>query len=136
MIAIARRINRRVAARRGGWLLTEVLVSVGLLAMLLLGFNLMQRAAGKLNAIEVTRQRCIAAGQAQLESLQATGRPVAAKDFERLWPGLRADLSTAPGQGQWQGLTRVSVVASGKAQSHDVKVELARYYNRKVEVTP
>lgn len=135
-------INRQKTSptrpRPGGWILTEVVISISLLTVLLLGFSLSQQATARLNAVELTRQKCIAAAGAQLDSLQATGRPVATDELARLWPTVRTQLAITPGQGQWQGLTLATVIATAEARAGhpEVKVELARYYARKVEAQP
>ncbi len=121
---------------RGGWILAEVLLSILILGILVGGTALSQETARKFNAVQHSRLRCIAAAQAQLDSLSAQGRPVAPDEFRRLWPDVRMELALADGQGQWQGMKLVTATAIGKANGRKVKVELSRYYGRAVEVTP
>ena len=124
------------APRRGGWLLAEMLTSIILLTMLLGGLAFSQATARKFNAVQLTRQRCLAAGEAQLDSLAARGRRVAAEDVARLWPGIVCDLKFAPGQGVWQGLTQATVTARGRVEGREYTVQLARYFDRPLETQP
>jgi type II secretory pathway pseudopilin PulG len=117
-------------------MVAESLVALTILTLLLGGMAVAQDAARKSNAFQWARQRCLAAAQAQLDALSAQGRPAPQEEIGRLWPGVRTGLSAADGQGQWQGLTLVTVTARGQADGREVKVEMARYYNRPVGVQP
>lgn len=116
-----------VVFARGGWIMAEMVLSITLLVMLLAGLLLTQEATRKSNAFQLTRQRCIVAAQAQIDSLSATGRPMAPADSARLWPGIHTALAWSDGQGQWQGLRRLTVQASGKVEGNVINVELSRY---------
>jgi hypothetical protein len=122
--------------RRGGWLLIEVVTAVALLSLIIAGLTLTQRTTGTSNAIQLARQHCIAAGEAQLERLSACGRPLEANQIEDLWPGVQTHLAVAEGQGAWKGLKLVTVQMKTQAQGLPVRVELSRYYDRSVEVQP
>lgn len=117
-------------------MLAEILVSIAILGLLMGGLAVSQEATRKSNAFQHARQRCIAAAQAQLDSLAAQGKPLAPDDGRRLWPDVRTELAAADGKGQWQGLQRVTVVAIGKANGREVRIELSRYYGRPEEVQP
>ena len=82
--------------RRGGWLLIEVVTAVALLALIIAGLTLTQRTTGTANAIQLARQHCIAAGEAQLEHLSACGRRLEANQIEDLWPGSSEDADAGP----------------------------------------
>ncbi len=118
---------------RGGWIMIELVVALGILGILLTALGQIQYQLTKFNAIQWTRMRCITAGQGQLDSIAAGGRPIADEEVERLWPGIQVQVQRSPGQGDWQGLTLVTVTASGKAQGREVKVELARYISERKE---
>ena len=133
----ARGLNNRARGSggkpRGGWIMIELVVAVGILGILLTALGQIQYQLTRLNALQWTRMRCITAGQAQLDSIAARGSPIADEEVERLWPGIHVQVEQAPGQGDWQGLTLLTVTASGKAQGQEVKVELARYISERKE---
>ena len=127
----ARRLNDRASGSsrnlRGGWIMIELVVAMGILGILMMSLGQIQYQLTKFNDLQWTRMRCVTAGQGQLDSIAATGSPIGDKDMERLWPGIQVQSERSPGQGDWQGLTLLSVRAIGKFQGKDVKVELARY---------
>ena len=108
-------------------MMIEMMVALGILGILVVGLAQTQYQVQRFNAVQLARMRCIAAAQAQLDSIAATGQPIADAETERLWPGIRAEVQQLPGQGEWTGLTLVKVTASGSAKGPEVKVELARY---------
>lgn len=117
-------------------MLIEVVVSITLLGMILGGLSLTQRATRGHNAIQLARQHCIAAGEAQLDRLAACGLAMDPAQVESLWPGVRTQLAVAEGQGTWQGLKLVTVQATTRVQSRTVSEALSRYYDRPLEVQP
>jgi len=120
-------MTRTTGKRRGGWLLTEAILSVVLLGMLTGVVVSIQWQAGRFNHHQLTTQRCLAAGEATLESISATGKPIPEEDLRRLWPGVNLKLRRWPGTGDWEGMTLVTVVATARSHQHEVAVELARY---------
>ena len=125
--ALKTMIVGNVRTSRGGWAITETMLSLTLLGMLIGGLVLTQRAVGEVNAVQLLRQQCIAAGQAQLDSIAATGEAIAANEFNRLWPGIRCSVAKSPGKGDWAGLTLVEVVTTTEREGWDVEISLARY---------
>ncbi len=113
--------------RTGGWLLVEVIVSLAVLGILATVLAVAQSTSARLNKHILLRQRCLAAGQAQLDSIVATGKPISDKDLKRLWPGVRVEVNTEPGKGDWAGLTRLQVTAEATAGGRNIKVTLCRY---------
>lgn len=113
--------------KHGGYLLTETAVALGLLGILLSGLGLSLHGFAKFNRYQLTRQQCIAAAQAQLDSIAATGKPVPDEDMGRLWPKLNVTIEESAGAGQWEGLKLVEVTAAGKSFGNEVKVQLCRY---------
>lgn len=111
----------------GGFLAVEVAVALTILGMLIVGLALSLDGFAKLNRYQLVRQRCVAAAQAELDSLAATGEPISERDFERLWPKLAVAIEESEGIGQWKGMKLVKVTASGKSFGNEVKVQLARY---------
>jgi len=113
--------------REQGFLLTEMIVVAGIVTLLLSGLAMSLRGLAGFNRYQLTRQRCIAAAQAQLDSLGATGRPIPPGKIRQLWPDLSTTVAISPGSGQWDGLQLVTVTAVGKSFGRKVTVELARY---------
>jgi len=113
--------------RERGFLLTELIVALTVLGILMTVFALSLHAFAKFNGCQLVRQRCIAAAQAELDSVTATGKPVPGEDFERLWPGLTVSIDQSPGVGQWQGMKLVQVTTCGKSFRSKVQIHLSRY---------
>lgn len=110
-----------------GFLMTEVIVALSLLGLLLVGLALSLNGIARFNRYQLVRQRCIAAAQAQLDSIAATGEPITDEDFKRLWPKLSVSVKRSPGNGQWQTMERLEVTASGKSYHKEVEICLSRY---------
>jgi len=110
--------------------LTEIIIALSILGLLLGGLGVSLAGFARFNRYQLTRQQCIAAAQAQIESIAATGQPIPDQDFARLWPGLTVSIQETPGADQWQGLTLVKVAASDKSRRRNVEIQLARYIRR------
>ncbi|HUV63056.1 MAG TPA: type II secretion system protein [Sedimentisphaerales bacterium] len=117
-------------AKYRGFLMTEIIVALTVLGMLLAGLGVSLAGFARFNRYQLTRQRCIAAAQAQLESIAATGQPIPDQDFTRLWPGLTVSVREKPGEAQWQHLALVEVAASGMTHRKNVEIQLSRYIRR------
>ena len=111
----------------GGFFITEIVVALSILAILLVGLALSLYGFAKFNRYQLVRQQCIAAAQAELDSITTTGKPIPDEDFKRLWPKLGVNIKRSVGTGQWQAMTLVEVTATGKSFNKEVKVQLARY---------
>ena len=118
---------------RGGAILIEMTAALAILGIVMFALTRTQAQIQQLNAIQLAKMRCIAAGQAQLDSIAATGEPIAADEVARLWPEVSLEVSESAGEGEWTGLKLIKVRAVGKANGLEVKVELARYIDRKQE---
>ena len=118
--------------RFAGFLLVELIVALTVIAILLAGMAFSLNGIAKFNRYQLVRQQCIAAAQAQLDSLTATGRSISEEDFSRLWSGLRVSIKETEGTGQWQGLKLVEVTTTGKSFRNQVQIRLARYISRDV----
>lgn len=105
----------------------EITVGLTIMAMLLAGMAFSLNGMAKFNRYQLVRQHCIAAAQAELDSLTATGKPIKDEDFSRIWPRLSVSIEKSAGQGQWQGTQLVEVTASGKSFRKEVIIELSRY---------
>ncbi|OHB54404.1 MAG: hypothetical protein A2173_06620 [Planctomycetes bacterium RBG_13_44_8b] len=110
-----------------GFLLAEMIVALTVTGILLVGFTLSLHAFATFNSYQLVRQRCIAAAQAQLDSIAATGQAVADEDFQRLWPKLNVSIKKSAGTGQWESMELVEVTTKGKSFRNEVKVQLSRY---------
>jgi len=110
-----------------GFLVAEMTVALTVLGAVLVGFALSLHTFAKFNRYQLERQRCIAAAQAQLDSITATGKPIPAEDFERLWPRLTVSIKNSAGTGQWEGIQLVEVTTKGKSFRNEVNVRLSRY---------
>ena len=110
-----------------GFFLTEIIVASGILGILLVGLAMSMFGFAKFNRYQLVRLQCIAAAQAELDSITATGKPIPDEDFKRLWPKLEVNLESSVGANQWQGLSLVEVTTKGMSYNKEVKVKLARY---------
>lgn len=123
-----RRIVVSVKSKKyGGFFITEITVASAILGILLVGLALSLYGFAKFNRYQLVRQQCIAAAQAELDSITITGKPIPDEDFKRLWPKLGVNIKSSAGTGQWQSMRLVEVTANGMSFSKEVKVQLARY---------
>jgi len=112
---------------RPGFLTVEVITATAILGIIIVGLTASMSAFSSFNEYQWTRQRCIAAAQAQLDSITATGRTVQPKELARLWGALEVSVSREPGAAQWEGLELIRVTAAGQAGPRRVTVHLSRY---------
>ena len=115
--------NRKYA----GFLITELTVAMIVMGIILAGLALTLNGIRRFNHYQLTKQRCLAAAQAQLDSIAATGEPINKADFKQLWPKLSVAIYTSRGVGQWQGMELVRIMTTGKSFNKQVKVEQYRY---------
>ena len=109
-------------------MLAELIVALTILGMILIGFAVSLDGFARFNHYQLVRQRCIAAAQAQLDSIAATGRPISEEAFGKLWPKLNSSVpEEEDGQGQWEGCKLVRVTVSGPSTNHKARVTLSRY---------
>lgn len=109
-----------------GFSLVELIVAMGVLALLLSLFGASLYQTRTFSHALWTRQHCVAAAQATLDSLSAQ-QPLTQADTKRLWPRIELTTSQEPGQGDWQGLTLVTVTGAGQSYTRTVQVTLSRY---------
>jgi type II secretory pathway pseudopilin PulG len=113
--------------KHGGFSIAETIVALAVLGMVLAGLALSLHGFAKFNRYQWMRQRCIAAAQAELDSITLTGEAIREEDFVRLWPNLNVSIKESAGAGQWKGMKLVEVTASGMSFNKEVKVQLCRY---------
>ena len=109
--------------------MVELAIGIPTMVILLVGLGLTLNKLARFNHNQLTRQRCIAAAQATLDSIGATGREIPDDELKRLWPKVDISVRQSPGKGQWKGLKLVQVTAIAKSYSLDVKIQMARYVN-------
>jgi hypothetical protein len=113
--------------KQRGFLLTEVVVAVGVLALLMAGFAMCLHEFAAFNRYQLARQHCTAAAQAQLDSIWATGSPLDEEQSKRLWPDVVVSLREGVGSGQWRGTKLVEAEAVERIGERAVRVKLQRY---------
>ena len=122
--------------RAAGWVAIEAMVGTVLLGMILTGVIAALNLTARVNRHHLAKQRGLAAAMAQLDSLSATGEPIAEADLNRLWPRVKLTLERTPGKGDWVGLTLCKAVAVADNREGPVTVALARYLPPRKEPRP
>jgi len=110
-----------------GWITMEILIAIGLVLLISAGLAGVLHETGKFNAYELACQQCVAALQASLDSVQATGNPLSREDLKRLWPQVAVEIRQDPGHDVWKGLVLVQGTAVRKVKNRQIQVQLARY---------
>jgi len=110
-------------ARYKGFLMTDFLTASALLGLIITLLAVALGGFSRFNQYQWTRQQCVAAATAQLDSLTATGSPIQEQELERLWPHVSVTIDRAAADGPWTGLDHVQVTAA----IMQVKVRLTRY---------
>lgn len=113
--------------RNPGFMLAELIVGITVLAALIISVTLSLHGFRQFNHYQWMRQHCVAAAQAQMDSVATSSGMIPEKQLQALWPRVTVSLARHPGQGQWQGLQRIDVMAQGKSYERTVKVTLSRY---------
>ena len=92
---------------------------------------------GAANRRLLARQNCIAAAEAQLDSLAATGRPLPKGQAAELWPAVTFTIQREAGEGRWKGMDLLTVTAAAEVDpvadagaAAPVRVRLTRYVRR------
>jgi len=119
-----------------GIITIEVIVAIGLLVTFIGVIAVLGQSFGKLNRTLWLKHTCLAAGQAQLDSVAAVGHPIAEDKFQALWPNVQYSIERTEGQGQWQGLEKIEVHLTASSQRQRVDVSLMRYLGKNSEVQP
>jgi len=113
--------------RNKGFLMMELWVGLTALAILLSALMVLLYNFRKVNHYQMMRQRCTAAGQAELDSIAVTGKELDIKDLNLLWPELTVSVERKEGAGQWSGLELIKVTAQAPSFDRTVQVRLSRY---------
>jgi len=110
-----------------GWMLVEAVVAISVLGVIVSALLLATNSSRKFNHYQLARQQCLAAAQAQLDSITATGLLISDDDIKRLWPKVTITIDRADGSETWQGLKLVRVKARTERIGKVVEVTQARY---------
>ena len=113
--------------RKRAFLITELIVALAILGILMVGMAVTLFGVRRFHHVLWVRQQCMAAAQAQIDSLMATGLAIDPNRIATLWPRLKVETEIRPGEGQWKGLDLVRARASGPSGQRIVTVTLARY---------
>lgn len=113
--------------RNPGFMLAELIVGISVLAALIISVALTLHGFRQFNHYQWVRQHCLAAAQAQLDSVVKTSDMIPEGQLQALWPRVSVSLERHAGQGQWEGLQRIDVSAKAKSYERTVKVTLSRY---------
>lgn len=108
--------------------MTELIVSLAVLGMIMVAFAISLDGFRRLNHYHFTKQRCVSAAQATLDSIAVTGKAIDEADVNRLWPGVIVKIEESEGTDQWKGLKLISVSAKGTTRNKKVEVRLSRYF--------
>jgi hypothetical protein len=110
-----------------GLLSVELVVTISVLATIISVLVALSVSFGKLNNRLWAKHTCCNAGQAQMDCIAVTGKPIDTATFEKLWPGVTCTIEKNDGSDQWQGLQRIDLTLSKKVKQKDVQVRLTRY---------
>ena len=121
-------------SKHKGFLMTELIVAMTVLAIILICLAFAMKAFRKINNYQLVRQQCISAAQAQLDSIAAAGRSIDNDNSKRLWPKVDIQIEQSNGTGQWEGMKLIKVKASAHAANKAVSVELAGYFALQGEI--
>jgi hypothetical protein len=110
-----------------GMMMTELIVSFAVLGVIMVAFAVSLDGFRRLNYYHFTKERCVSAAQATLDSIALTGVPIDKTDLNRLWPGINIEIQESQGGGEWKGLKLVSVSAYKNVRDKKVGVRLSRY---------
>ncbi len=110
-----------------GYLFADLMAALAVLGFLLAGFAISLDGFRRFNHYQLVRQRCVAAAQAELDSVTTTGKPIGEEGFKQLWPKLSVFIEKSDGAGQWKGLKLVKVKTKAKSFNKDIEVELSKY---------
>ena len=114
-----------------GFIAIELHTGILLLVMLLFCFAVSMNGFARVNDYHLVKQRCIAAAQAQLDSIELTGTELSKKQFESLWPKIDCFIEQTSPTDQWKGTKLIKVSTGADSFNHKVKIELCRYIPEK-----
>ena len=110
-----------------GLITVEFVVAIGVFAIIIGVLIAVGNSFGKLNNHLWARHTCYAAGQAQMDAIAVTGKPIDSANFESLWPDVTCRIETSDGTDQWQGLKQVQLSLSTRVKRKDIHIQMTRY---------
>jgi type II secretory pathway pseudopilin PulG len=110
-----------------GFLTIEVVTSLVLVVLLAAALTTAMRFYGTVNRLQLARQQCLSAVQAQLDSIMIQKKPISQDDIRRLWPSVTCVFEKHPGQAEWKGLDLYTVTATTKIRNREISVRMNRY---------
>ena len=110
-----------------GWMTLELVVALVVLVAMISALGSLMYSSGMYNQLLLARRQCYAAGQAQLDCITKTGRPVPPDEFARIWPGVECAVRRVPGAGEWSTLELVEVSVRTRVRNKTVEVLCNRY---------
>jgi hypothetical protein len=110
-----------------GFLALELYTGIALLTILTFCFAVSMNGFARINDYHIVKQRCIAAAQAQLDSIELTGTELSKEQFDCLWPKIDCQIQQTSPTDQWKGTKLIKVSAVSQSFNHKVKIELCRY---------
>ena len=113
--------------KQSGWLTTEMVIAIGIMATLISAMAVVGNTFKKVNDTRWMRHTVLAAGQAQMDAIVVTGKPIDKDTFRRLWPKVQCTVDVSQGTGQWQGLQKIQLDLSAKCRERTVKTSMVRY---------
>ena len=105
----------------------EMIAAIAICTALISVLAVVGNTFKKVNDHRWARHTMITAGQAQMDAIVVTGKPIDEETFRQLWPKVQCAVEISQGTGQWQGLQRIQLDLSAKARERTVKTSLARY---------
>ena len=114
-----------------GFAALELHTSIILLVILVFCFSVSLNGFAKVNDYHIVKQRCIAAAEAQLDSIEVTGAGLSKEQFESLWPKVDCEIEQSEPRDEWKGTKLIKVSTTSDSFNHKVKVELCRYMVQK-----
>ena len=113
--------------KRSGWLTTEMVIAIGILATLISMLGVVGNAFKKMNDYRWTRHTVLTAGQAQMDAIVVTGKPIDDETFRRLWPKVQCKVDITQGTDQWFGLQKIQLDLSAKCRERIIETSMVRY---------
>jgi hypothetical protein len=110
-----------------GIMTIEVVTAIFLLITLTAVLLTSLRFYGHYNRLQWTRQRCLAAAQAQLDSIMVQKVTLSQEDIHRLWPGVKCTIEKQPGLDQWKDLDLYTATTTAQVRKRTVLIQMKRY---------
>jgi hypothetical protein len=115
--------------------MVECAWAISILGMLVGAGAYVSHHVGQFNRHELARRRCLAAAEAQIDSIAETGKPLPAAEVKRLWPKVKFIADRRPARGAWEGTLRHEVKAEW-THKPSVSVTLVRFVAAQKGDTP